>query len=83
MNKIIFAAAAAIIALSSSAALAENPYVGQPADQVAQDKAARAPGNSVLFSRLDFRATASTDKNAVVYRDGSAHRFGDASPSSY
>ncbi len=37
MNKIIFAAAAAIIALSSSAALAENPYVGQPADQIAQD----------------------------------------------
>lgn len=82
MNKIIFAAAA-IIALSSSAALAENPYVGQPADQIAQDKAARAPGNIAVFPRLDFRATASTNKNAMVYSDGSAHRFGDASPSSY
>ncbi|ERI12051.1 hypothetical protein O206_15480 [Ochrobactrum sp. EGD-AQ16] len=83
MNKIVFAAAATIIALSSNASFAENPYVGQPEALAFQDKAARAPGNSPISVKLDFRAPASIGKDAAVYHDGSAHRFGDASPSSY
>lgn len=82
MRKIIFAAAA-IIVLNSSTAFAENPYVGEPAALAAQDKAQHALGSSGISSKLDYRAPASIDKNRPLYHDGSAHRFGDASPSSY
>jgi len=81
MNKIIFAAIA--LALSSSAALAENPYVGEPAALAQQDRAERALGESMASVRVDHRATAAIGKSNIVYHDGSAHRFGDASPSSY
>jgi len=81
MNKIIFAALA--LALGSSAALAENPYVGEPAALAQQDRAEMERGHSVAPARIDNRATASIGKSSVVYHDGSAHRFGDASPSSY
>ncbi len=81
MNKMIFAAIA--LALGSSAALAENPYVGEPATLAQQDRAEMERGNSVASVRVDSRATASIGKGSAVYHDGSAHRFGDASPSSY
>lgn len=83
MNKIILATALTILAANSTAALAENPYVGEPPTLAAQDQAQRAPGNAVIASQVDRRAPASVDQDAPVYRDGSAHRFGDASPSSY
>ncbi len=74
MKKIVLAAAA--LALTAGAAFAENPHVGEPADLYAND---RTP---VAAQKVDYTATA-TIENAKVYQDGSAHRFGDASPSSY
>ncbi|CUW43966.1 hypothetical protein B3286c1_1287 [Brucella vulpis] len=73
MKKFVLAAAA--LALSAGAALAENPHVGEPANLYAND---RTP---VATQKLDYTAAASI--KAPVYQDGSAHRFGDASPSSY
>ncbi|ACD71927.1 hypothetical protein BR10RB9215_C10088 [Brucella sp. 10RB9215] len=73
MKKFVLAAAA--LALSAGAALAENPHVGEPANLYAND---RTP---VATQKLDYTAPASI--KAPVYQDGSAHRFGDASPSSY
>lgn len=86
MKQIILATVA--LALSVGAAFAENPYVGMPEDQVAQDKAFRAPGKGPFFfgtkqGKVDYTAPASIHRQKPVYRDGSAHRFGDASPSSY
>jgi len=74
MKKIVLAAAA--LALSAGAAFAENPYVGEPADLYAND---RTP---VASQTVDHTATA-TIQSGSAYQDGSAHRFGDASPSSY
>ncbi len=74
MKKIVLAAAA--LALSAGAAFAENPHVGEPADLYAND---RTP---VASQKVDYTAPASINK-ATVSQDGSAHRFGDASPSSY
>ncbi len=74
MKKIVLAAAA--LALSAGAALADNPNVGKPADLYAQDRAAVASQSQ----KVDFTAPASIHQG---YGDGSAHRFGDASPSSY
>ena len=73
MNKFVLAAAA--LALSAGAAFAENPNVGIPADLYAND---RTP---VASQRVDNTATATIGQ--TVNMDGSAHRFGDASPSSY
>ena len=70
-----FALAAVAVALSAGAALAENPNVGTPADLYAND---RTP---VATQQVDNTATASIGQK--TYQDGSAHRFGDASPSSY
>jgi len=70
-----FALAAVAVALSAGAAFAENPNVGTPADLYAND---RTP---VAAQQVDNTATASIGQK--VYQDGSAHRFGDASPSSY
>ncbi|MBA8819805.1 hypothetical protein BRY73_06720 [Ochrobactrum sp. P6BS-III] len=74
MNKLILAAAA--LALSAGAAFAENPHVGEPADLYAND---RTP---VASQTVDRTATA-TINTGSAYQDGSANRFGDASPSSY
>jgi len=74
MKKIVLAAAA--LALTAGAAFAENPRVGEPADLYAND---RTP---VASQKVDYTAPASIEK-APVYQNGSAHRFGDASPSSY
>ncbi|MBJ6132207.1 hypothetical protein JAU75_05135 [Ochrobactrum sp. Q0168] len=71
-----FALAAAALALSAGAAFAENPHVGEPADLYAND---RTP---VASQTVDHTATA-TIKSGSAYQDGSANRFGDASPSSY
>jgi len=71
-----FALAAAALALSAGAAFAENPHVGEPADLYAND---RTP---VASQTVDHTATA-TIQSGSAYQDGSAHRFGDASPSSY
>ncbi|MHC5233229.1 hypothetical protein [Brucella sp. LJL56] len=76
MKKIVLAAAA--LALSAGAAFAENPHVGEPADLYANDRTPVATQSQ----KLDYTAPASINK-ATVYQDGSAHRFGDASPSSY
>ncbi|MCL7996629.1 hypothetical protein M8994_00050 [Brucella sp. 21LCYQ03] len=73
MNKFVLAAAA--LALSAGAAFAENPNVGTPADLYAND---RTP---VATQGVDYTAPASIQTQ--TYTDGSAHRFGDASPSSY
>ncbi|HWT61333.1 MAG TPA: hypothetical protein VN150_02000 [Ochrobactrum sp.] len=73
MNKFVLAAAA--LALSAGAALAENPRVGEPADLYAND---RTP---VAAQRVDNTATATIGQS--TYMDGSANRFGDASPSSF
>jgi len=81
MHRLIFAAIA--LALGSSAALAENPYVGEPAALAQQDRAEMERDHAVVPVRGDNRATASIGKSNAVYHDGSAHRFGDASPSSY
>ncbi len=72
MNKFVLAAAA--LALSAGAAFAENPNVGTPADLYAND---RTP---VATQGVDYTATATMQS---TYQDGSANRFGDASPSSY
>lgn len=74
MKKIVLAAAA--LALSAGAAFAENPNVGIPSDLYAND---RTP---VVSQKLDYTAPAAIhamDHNT----NGSAHRFGDASPSSF
>ncbi|MBC8716827.1 MULTISPECIES: hypothetical protein [Brucella/Ochrobactrum group] len=73
MNKFVLAAAA--LALSAGAAFAENPNVGTPADLYAND---RTP---VAAQRVDHTATAAIGHS--TYMDGSANRFGDASPSSF
>ncbi|ASV87141.1 MULTISPECIES: hypothetical protein [Ochrobactrum] len=73
MNKFVLAAAA--LALSAGAAFAENPRVGEPADLYAND---RTP---VATQRVDHTATATIGQS--TYMDGSANRFGDASPSSF
>ena len=70
-----FALAAVAVALSAGAALAENPNVGTPADLYAND---RTPVSS---QQVDNTATASIGQS--TFSDGSAHRFGDASPSSF
>ena len=77
MKKIVLAAAA--LALSAGAAFAENPRVGEPADLYAND---RTP---VAAQTVDRTATAaiSTAHKGMVSQDGSANRFGDASPSSF
>lgn len=74
MKKIVLAAAA--IALSAGAALADNPNVGEPENLYAND---RTP---VASQNVDYTAPAAIHKTDA-YQDGSAHRFGDASPSSY
>ncbi|MBK3745337.1 hypothetical protein G3A39_39900 [Paraburkholderia aspalathi] len=71
-----FILAAAVVALSAGAALAENPHVGEPANLYAND---RTP---VATQGLDYTAPASINASGYT-TDGSAHRFGDASPSSY
>ncbi|MEJ5081659.1 MULTISPECIES: hypothetical protein [unclassified Ochrobactrum] len=73
MKKFVLATVA--VALSAGAAFAGNPHVGEPADLYAKD---RTP---VAAQRVDHTATASIPTN--TYSDGSAHRFSDASPSSY
>ena len=73
MNKFVLAAAA--LALSAGSAFAENPNVGTPADLYAN---ARTP---VATQGVDHTAPASIQTQTYSY--GSAHRFGDASPSSY
>ncbi|PWL17214.1 hypothetical protein DKP76_14445 [Falsochrobactrum shanghaiense] len=73
MKKFVLAAAA--VALSAGAAFAENPYVGEPDNLYAND---RTP---VASQGVDYTAPASISQES--YSDGSAHRFGDASPSSY
>ncbi|MBV2144160.1 hypothetical protein KUG47_11710 [Falsochrobactrum sp. TDYN1] len=73
MKKIVLAAAA--LALSAGAAFAENPYVGEPDNLYAND---RTP---VAVQGVDYTAPASINQSG--YTDGSAHRFGDASPSSF
>jgi len=79
-----FALAALAVALSAGAAYAENPYVGEPANMAAQDKAFMEPGQApVALGNIDYTAPASIRQSAPVYQNGSAHRFGDASPSSY
>ncbi|MCK4205733.1 hypothetical protein J3U99_13235 [Brucella pituitosa] len=70
-----FALAAVAVALSAGAAFAENPNVGTPADLYAND---RTP---VTTQQVDNTATASIGQSS--FQDGSAHRFGDASPSSF
>jgi len=70
-----FALAAVAVALSAGAAFAENPNVGTPADLYAND---RTP---VAAQQVDHTATASIGQSS--FQDGSAHRFGDASPSSF
>ncbi|TCQ79430.1 hypothetical protein EDF68_10411 [Ochrobactrum sp. BH3] len=70
-----FALAAVAVALSAGAAFAENPHVGTPADLYAND---RTP---VATQQVDNTATASIGQSS--FQDGSAHRFGDASPSSF
>jgi len=72
------------VVLSAGAAYAENPYVGEPADMAAQDKAFMLPGAiAVTSTRSNIDYTAPASIKAPVHQDGSAHRFGDASPSSY
>jgi len=72
MNKFVLAAAA--LALSAGAAFAENPNVGTPANLYAND---RTP---VATQGVDYTSTATMQS---MSQDGSAHRFGDASPSSF
>ncbi|MBB5703120.1 hypothetical protein FHS76_003016 [Ochrobactrum daejeonense] len=80
------ALAALAVALSAGAAFAENPFVGEPEALAAQDRAFTLPGETPVVStrdNVDYTAPASIRQSAPVYQDGSANRFGDASPSSY
>ncbi len=78
MKKLVLAALA--VALSAGAAYAENPFAGKPAAMAAQEKAFLAPSSgAVVRGNVDYTAPASNHGA----QDGSAHRFGDASPSSY
>jgi len=84
MKKLALATLA--VALSAGAAYAENPYVGMPESQVIQEKAFKTPNTGPLFGTkgdVDYTATATIRQSTPVYHDGSANRFGDASPSSY
>ncbi|MFK3665613.1 hypothetical protein ACI2JN_10225 [Ochrobactrum teleogrylli] len=84
MKKLIFAALA--VAFSAGAAYAENPYVGMPQDHIAQEKAFKAPSVGPVFGigrNVDNTATATIRRGSSTQRDGSANRFGDASPSSH
>lgn len=83
MKKIALAITA--IVFSTGIASAENPFVGQPEAMAAQDKAFVLPGQDVntSFRKLDFTSTAAIAPAKQVAENGSAHRFGDASPSSY
>jgi len=65
--------------LLSGTAYAENPYVGMPEDMAAQDRAFRET-HLTDTSNVD-RCTAGS-QSCESYTDGSANRFGDASPSS-
>ncbi|KAB2673778.1 hypothetical protein F9K85_19310 [Brucella tritici] len=81
-----FAIAALAVALSAGAAYAGNPFVGEPPAMAAQDKTFVLPGEAPVASThrtVDYTATAAIHRSAPVNQDGSAHRFGDASPSSY
>ncbi|MFQ0815953.1 hypothetical protein AVM02_17100 [Brucella anthropi] len=81
-----FTLAALAVALSAGAAYAENPYVGEPPALAAQDKAFMLPGDATgasMHSNIDYTAPAAIHRSAPAYQDGSAHRFGDNSPSSY
>lgn len=81
-----FALAAIAVAISAGAAYAENPFVGQPPAMAAQDRAFILPGGTPVASthaNIDYTAPATIRQSKPVYHDGSAHRFGDASPSSY
>lgn len=81
-----FALAALAVALSAGAAYAENPYVGMPESQAVQEKAFKTPNTAPLFGtrgNVDYTPTATIRQSTPIYQDGSANRFGDASPSSY
>ncbi|MEN5276751.1 hypothetical protein ABE527_07370 [Brucella sp. TWI432] len=82
------------LTLSAGAAYAENPFVGEPPAMAAQDKLNILPGNpsiSAMKRDVDYTAPASINSgnhntsraNRLHRHDGSAHRFGDASPASY
>ncbi|MBM7331544.1 hypothetical protein JS562_52930 [Agrobacterium sp. S2] len=83
MKKIAFAMT--VIVLSTGAALAENPFVGQPETMAEQDKAFLSSRQeiSTLQPKLDFTSTRTVNSIKPLTEDGSSHRFGDASPSSY
>jgi hypothetical protein len=66
-----FALTVAALAMTAGVALADNPNVGIPADLYGSDQTPVVT-NSVVKS---------TAPN--TYTDGSAHGFGDNSPSSY
>lgn len=83
MKEIVLAVTA--IVLGTGAALAENPYVGQPEAMAAQDRAFSQSGraSNAPSDKLDFTSPAAIAPAPNEFQDGSAHRFGDASPSSY
>ncbi|YBV97941.1 hypothetical protein M1D80_14130 [Phyllobacteriaceae bacterium JZ32] len=66
--------AAAALALSAGAALAENPNFGIPVDLYADDSTLAAVQN------VDRTAPASIRKSTVNQTNPAANRFGDASP---
>ncbi|WP_421566414.1 hypothetical protein [Ochrobactrum sp. EDr1-4] len=79
--------AAAIIFGGTAFSYAENPYTGFPASEVLQYKAFRMNGPNFLLKSFKHDASHAKVRKKpsmmLTYRDGSAHRFGDASPSSY
>ncbi|MDH7789044.1 hypothetical protein QBD01_005095 [Ochrobactrum sp. 19YEA23] len=86
MKKLALAAVTVAVAFSAGAAHAENPYVGMPEDQVAQEKAFRMTGSGPFLGtrqNIDYTAPATIRRESSAQRDGSANRFGDASPSSH
>ncbi|MCV9910450.1 hypothetical protein OIV19_23055 [Brucella sp. HL-2] len=75
MKKIVLIVAALVINVGS--AFAENPHVGEPANLHL-----RAHNSRPVATRHVDQTTPALIKQQT-YSGGSAHRFGDASPSSY
>ncbi|WHS33870.1 hypothetical protein QLQ09_24345 [Brucella sp. NM4] len=73
---------ATILLATMGYAYAENPYEGEPANQVSEDKAFNQPDtqdalkNNVADQSL-LTKSADATKKPVVYQDGSARDFDD------
>lgn len=86
MKKIVLAASV-VLAFGGGFAFAENPHEGEPDDLYATGRSQTAPQHVIAHPAPTEAATPDKARSPATqphaYEDGSAHRFGDASPSSY